>query len=102
MAPQVYHGPKGHTFDDDLAPDPGEVSHLGSLSRDHKDRRREFKTKRPVNGWAGWAPVFDAEKATFQELVLCPRSDHGEPAYAMLRRARGWPFYTIGWWALLQ
>ena len=41
---------------------------------------REFKTKRPVYGWAGWAPVFDVEKATFQELVLCPRSDHGEPA----------------------
>ena len=39
---------------------------------------RELNTKRRVKGWAGWAPVSEAEKAKFQELVLCPRSDHGE------------------------
>ena len=39
---------------------------------------REFKTERRVKGWTGWTPVSEAEKAKFQELVLCPRSDHGE------------------------
>ena len=39
---------------------------------------REFKTKRRVKGWAGWAPVSEAEKAEFQELVLRPRCDRGE------------------------
>ena len=33
---------------------------------------REFKTMRRVKGWAGWAPVSEAEKAKFQELVLYP------------------------------
>ena len=39
---------------------------------------REFKTKRRVKGWVGWAPVSEAEKAKFQELVLRPRCDRGE------------------------
>ena len=41
---------------------------------------REHKTKRRVKGWAGWAPVSEAEKAKFQELVLCPPIDHGDAA----------------------
>ena len=41
---------------------------------------RELKTKGCVKGWAGRAPVSEAEKAKFQELVLRPRSDHGEAA----------------------
>ena len=41
---------------------------------------RELKTKKRVRGWAGWAPVSEAEKAKFQELVLCSRSDHDEAA----------------------
>ena len=41
---------------------------------------RELKTKKCVKGWAGWTPASEAEKAKFQELVLCPRSDHGEAA----------------------
>ena len=41
---------------------------------------RELKTKTRVKGWAGWAPVSEAEKAKLQELVLCPRSGHGEAA----------------------
>ena len=41
---------------------------------------RELKTRKCVKGWAGWTPVSDAEKAKFQELVLCPRDDHKEAA----------------------
>ena len=36
---------------------------------------REFKTKKRMKGWAGWAPVSESEKAKFQELVLRPSSD---------------------------
>ena len=43
-----------------------------------KTKGREFKTKRRVKGWAGLAPVLESVKAKFQELVLSPRSDHGE------------------------
>ena len=39
---------------------------------------RELKTKRRDKGWARWAFVSEAEKAKFQEIVLCPRSDHHE------------------------
>ena len=39
---------------------------------------RDIKTKRRMKGWAGWAPVSQAEKAKFQELVLCPRSGFGK------------------------
>ena len=38
----------------------------------------ELKTKRRVQGWAGWATVSEAEKAKFQKLVLRPRSGHDE------------------------
>ena len=40
----------------------------------------ELKTKKRVKGWARWTPVSEAEKAKFQEAVLCPRCDHGETA----------------------
>ena len=36
---------------------------------------REFKTKKRMKGWAGWAPVSASERATFQKLVLRPSSD---------------------------
>ena len=39
---------------------------------------RDFKTKRRVKGWVGWAPVSEVEKAKFHDLVLCLRSDHNE------------------------
>ena len=40
----------------------------------------ELKTQKHVKGWTGWTPVSEAEKAKFQELVLCPRSDYSETA----------------------
>ena len=39
---------------------------------------RELKAKKRIKDWAGWVPVSETEKAKFKELVLCPRSDHGE------------------------
>ena len=41
---------------------------------------RELQTKKCVKRWAGWTPVSEAEKAKFQELVVCPRSDHNDAA----------------------
>ena len=46
----------------------------------HGIEGRELKTKKCVKGWAGWTPASEAEKAKFQELVLCPRSDHSDAA----------------------
>ena len=43
-----------------------------------KTEGRELKPKKCVKGWARWTPVSEAEKAKFQELVLCPRSDHND------------------------
>ena len=62
---------------------------------------RELKSKKCVKGWAGWTPASEAEKAKFQELVLCPRSDCNDAA---LRDAeeRDSSFYVLGWWALLR
>ena len=36
---------------------------------------RQLTTKKRVKGWAGWAPVSEAEKAKFQDRVLRPRSE---------------------------
>ena len=63
---------------------------------------REFKTKRCVKGWARWAPVSEAEKAKFQELVLCLRSDHNEDNPRETDEEMDWSFYMVGWWVLLQ
>ena len=41
---------------------------------------RGLKTKKCVKGWAVWTPASEAEKAKFQELVLCPRNDRGRAA----------------------
>ena len=41
---------------------------------------RELKTKRRVKGWARWAPVSETEKAKFQAIVLCARSDQDKAA----------------------
>ena len=49
---------------------------------------RELKTQRRVKGWAGWALVSEAEKGKFQELVLCPRSDHDEAVLCETDRGR--------------
>ena len=68
---RLHHGPKRHTLYD-MVPEAGEGPYLGSLP--------ELKTKRCVKGWAAWTPASEAEKAEFQELVLCPRSDHDEAA----------------------
>ena len=38
---------------------------------------RELKTKNPIKGWAGWVPC-QKQRRKFQEIVLCPRSEHGE------------------------
>ena len=70
---RLHHGSKGHTLYD-MVQEPGDAPYLESIEG------RELRTKKCVKGWAGWTPVSDAEKARFQELVLCPRSDHAEAA----------------------
>ena len=62
----------------------------------------ELKTEKCVKGWAGWTPASEAEMAEFQELVLCPRSDHGQAVVRDVEVVRDWSFCMTGWWALLQ
>ena len=62
----------------DLVLESGEDPHLGPLPCDHQSRRARNQNKKARQGWAEWAPVSEAEKAKFQELFLCPRSDHRE------------------------
>ena len=36
---------------------------------------REIRTKKRVNGWAGWTPVSEGVAVKFQEFVLCKIED---------------------------
>ena len=71
-----FHGSREHT----LFPRPTWYLHRAKFRTwDHtKIEGREIKTNKRIKGWAGRAPVSEAEKVKFQELVLCPRSDHDE------------------------
>ena len=63
---------------------------------------REFKIKRRVKSWAGWAPVSEAEKAKFQSLFSFLEVTMAKAIHMKLRRVMDWPSYMTGWRVLLQ
>ena len=50
---------------------------------------REIRTKKRVNGWAGWTPVSEGEAVKFQELVLCPRGESDKAAPCEIEDGEG-------------